>query len=84
MSIPQYLDWADNPDRTQFELVIVSWMEQCRDGNMVAVREVLDRLMGKVPQTNINANLDNPLTGMQDDELDQHIARLKAGIDRLS
>lgn len=55
-------------DRTQLALIAEKVIEEAKEGNMVAVNIVADRLDGK-PQTNIDVTTTKRVEQMSDEEL---------------
>lgn len=49
------------------EAVIQAWLKQCSKGNMLAIRELLDRVEGKIPQ---------PLVGKDGSSIDLSVTNL--------
>lgn len=71
MPLGELEKWAADPVRNQFELVVHSWVKEAKSGNIKAIQEVLDRLMGKVAQVMEykETNDDPDLSNFSDEEL---------------
>ena len=76
MTDAEFEVWAQSPERNKYQKVVMAWLQKAETGDFPSIREVLDRLIGKVPvptvNTNINRNAEDDINydSLTDDQLD--------------